>query len=438
MQSDRSSFQVGDEFVGTVEKLIFGGNGLIRLPGGLVVQIPYVVPSEEVRGRVCRLFRSYLVGRLESVLHSSPFRTEPVCSHFGLCGGCHLQHSVYDQHESIKKGWLREALFSLGIDSLPLEWSSSSKIWQWRKKITLHAQRVDGDILLGYYEPSSHKLFSCCECPLFFDQKEAEVLSCVREALSYNRRWTKGEVRFFRRFSGSFYFGTDPTIAVHFFLDKRFTKEEMALVRSRFPTLILEQGDEEEDFLTFCFHNMSFFYAESAFIQTHPEQPFVVWEDLCSHMKKWRPKRAVWDLYSGIGVTAALAASCGHSVQAVEISKEAVLSCRKTIQQAGIEGVRVVCSSVERFLSSTKNSQVDIILINPPRQGLSKEVLQHLVSLRAEEIHYISCNPATLRRDLMAFCRAGWKIVWVKGYDMFPQTTHFETYVKLCIHSQNA
>jgi len=178
---------------------------------------------------------------------------------------------------------------------------------------------------------------------------------------------------------------------------------------------------------------MDFYYSEQAFIQTHPEQPFHLWQDFVNHMKTWKSGSYFLDLYSGIGVTASLAAKLKHHVTAVELSKEAVHACSQTAQREKLDTLFPIKSSVEVFLLSKAYSQIawDVILINPPRQGLSREVLECVAQSKATELHYISCHPATLRRDLMTLCRGGWQVVWVKGYDMFPQTAHFETYVKL-------
>ena len=120
-------------------------------------------------------------------------------------------------------------------------------------------------------------------------------------------------------------------------------------------------------------------------------------------------------------------------VTAVEISKEACLKCKETAQAHSLPTLKVIPSSVEAFLSHKKSQRANwnTVILNPPRQGVSKEVLEMLLTLDAQELHYISCHAATLRRDLLHLCKAGWRIEWAKGYDMFPQTTHFETYLRL-------
>lgn len=433
------SIDVSDLFQATVEKLIFGGSGLVRLQNGMVAQIPYVIPQETVTGRIVKVFRSYALAEIDSIVHPSPDRIPPRCPHFGVCGGCQIQHIAYERHGEIKKGWLQEALFHALPPAVTVQWSPSTSIWHWRKKIVLHARRHKNGIALGYFAKDSKTLISCSECPIFFHDSERKVIDGVKEALSVSPLWREGDVLFFRR---------SPTcIAVHFFLDtalsdkerEQITKllslqgsiEEVIEHRGKKERVLFSKKKNEEFHLSF--HGVHFRYSEQAFIQTHPEQPFLLWEDFCTHMKTWPSQSHFLDLYSGIGVTATLAAKNGHSVTSVELSHEAVQACLETKKIESLDTLRCLESSVESFLHSKAylNTPWHAILINPPRQGLSREVLENIALSKASELHYISCHPATLRRDLMRLSQAGWQIAWVKGYDMFPQTAHFETYVTL-------
>lgn len=436
--SQDSSPSVGDLFHASISKLIFGGKGLARLSNGLVVHIPYVVPGETIEGKILHLFRSYATAEVAHIIHPSPDRIPAKCSHFGVCGGCQLQHIRYEKHAEIKKGWLKEALASCLPGDVPLGWSSSYTIWKWRKKSVFHARRTPKEVLLGYVATDGKTLFSCQECPIVFAEEEKEVLALVRQALSAVSRWKEGDIHFFRRSSSQ--------IAIHLFLDAPLRKEEKSalasmLSQNRHIEEVKEHRRGRQDVLYskskgdlfIQVQGLSFHYSEHAFIQTHPEQPLLLWQDFVHHMKEWKPESFFLDLYSGIGVTASLAAQQKHNVTAVELSQEAVEAAVSTKAKERLETLRPICASVEKFLRSAAYSHTpwDTILINPPRQGLTREVLESMMHAPASELHYISCHPATLRRDLMTLFRGGWHIVWAKGYDMFPQTAHFETYLKL-------
>lgn len=429
---------VGDLFRASISKLIFGGSGLARLPDGMVVHIPYVVPQETIEGRILHLFRSYGTAEVVHLIHPSPDRIDARCSHFGVCGGCQLQHIRYEKHEEIKKGWLIEALSSCLPAHIALDWSPSRIIWEWRKKSVFHARRTAKETLLGYIANDGRTLFSCQECPIFFAPEEKEVIDLVRQALSKVSRWKEGDIHFFRR--------SPSHVAIHFFLDAPLTKEEKVALASLFSQNVhIEEVQEHrpnkqhilysttKEALSLRVQDLSFHYSENAFIQTHPEQPLHIWRDFVHHMKEWKPESYFLDLYSGIGVTASLAAQQKHRVTSIELSKEAVEAAMRTKEREGLHTLHPIHSSVETFLRSPRYSLTPwkTILINPPRQGLSREVLECVAHSSASELHYISCHPATLRRDLMTLCRDGWQIVWAKGYDMFPQTAHFETYLKL-------
>lgn len=429
---------VNEEFEGVVEKCIFGGKGLLRHSSGMFVQVAEVLPAEKVLVRVRKLYKNYAEAVLVRVVEPSTDRIVPKCCHFGVCGGCQLQHMTYQRQTECKHLWLQEAFRGLIDSSIGVQWSPSTVIWNWRKKVVLHAYRSeDGDVVLGYFGRegiSDMAVFQCHECPIFFAHEEQSVLDAIRETLGLLLRWKKGDVALFRRPSGR--------ISVQFRLDKvpvgvqearlllascRYIEEATLYVRSEKKLVLVESKVKKH--LTLDFHGLRFAYSEKSFVQTHPEQPFHLWDDFCTYVQTMPKSISMLDLYSGIGVTATLASQFGHAVTAVEISQKACDACRDTALRYNLKSLQVVCSSVERHLPLAQT--VHSIVLNPPRQGVSKEVLQGLKCCQAQELHYISCQPATLRRDLTHLVCEGWNIVWAKGYDMFPQTTHFETYVRL-------
>lgn len=436
--------QVGDAVEGIVEKLVFGGRGLLRLQHGIVVFVPFVVPGERICAKITCVHRSFAEGILTSIQTPSIARIRPFCPHFGVCGGCQLQHIAYEQHGAIKKGFLSEALWSLLPASVVPVWSSSNIIWAWRKKIVLHAKQKDLDISVGYFSQDNLTLISCSSCPIFFTPLEEGVLKSLREAFALLPEVDKADILLFRRPSGR--------IAVSFFIHRQLSAQATErLKKALFSCSFIEEGclwNKKKKQILFShasavplelkFQSISFQYSEEAFVQTHPEQPLHVWNDLYEHLTKLSSS-SVLDLYSGIGVTALSAALLGHKVTAVELSNAAVRSCRATAQAHALENVTMYCSSVEDFFvkSLGKECVWHTIIINPPRQGMSKEALLYVCAQGALEIHYISCHPSTLKRDIVKLCESGYEICFVKGYDMFPQTTHFETYVRLLKKSKN-
>lgn len=425
-----------ETYQGIVQKLIYGGKGLIRLPTGLFVHVLDVLPQEQVKIAIKKQHKNYAEGILDEVILPSCFRISPRCRHFGMCGGCQLQHISYPEQCAIKQGWLKEALHGLVESTFDVRWSSSNDIWCCRRKIVLHAKKTPKGVLLGYISRDK-VLFQCHECPIFFEDHEIFLLDEIRDVLGLLDHWKEMDIVLFRRPSNGislqFRIAHEPSQWIREVkkrLEAYSCLEEACIpFRDGRSILIFSKELSRQD-LSFCFHDIRFGYSEEAFVQTHSEQPFYLWEDVRSSLLNHSNKGPLLDLYSGIGVTAILAAQLGHEVTAVELSEKACQACQRTANLHSLKSIRVICSPVEKWLT-VPVKKFQSIIVNPPREGLSEGVLSLLAQSRAQEMHYISCQPATLRRDLVRLCRAGWRLISAKGYDMFPQTTHFETYVRL-------
>jgi 23S rRNA (uracil1939-C5)-methyltransferase len=190
----------------------------------------------------------------------------------------------------------------------------------------------------------------------------------------------------------------------------------------RFPHLNYNRGPT-----TFIFSalNCEWQFSHEAFIQNHPAQGERLWADVISTVEKGGVNQVILDLYSGIGVTAISLALRSHHVTAVELSNAAVTAAKRSAR-ALKASLQIVENSVEKFLVSAKGRE-DCWIVNPPRQGLSKEVVVKIIEKIPKRIVYVSCSPPTLARDLRAMVQAGRRIASVQAYDLFPQTSNLET-----------
>ena len=425
--------KIGEVVEGSIEKVIFGAKGLLRHSSGMFIHVMDVLPQEKVRVSIRKIHKNYAEADLLEVLELSLDRSSPVCPHFGVCGGCQLQHMGYQEQTRLKHSWLQEVL--KGLFDQPILWSSSTSIWKWRKKIVLHGVRTTSqEVILGYYS-RKNGLFDCRECDIFCSRDENELFLVLKQVLCSLSHWKEADIVLFRRPSGLFSLQVrldrkpDTLEKGKILLSNCSLIEEAILCFSRRGSIPLVKKCHDPHLMLEC-NSFQFAYSEESFVQTHPEQPFHLWNDFFKNIKTLSQAMTALDLYAGIGVTATLLSSLGHAVTAVEISKEASEACQKTADRYHLSSLKVCCSSVEKFFLHN-NEAFQVLVVNPPREGVSSDVLQHIASSSACEIHYISCQPATLRRDLLFLVKAGWKIGWAKGYDMFPQTTHFETYVRL-------
>ena len=425
---------VGQKISGVVEKLVFGGAGLIR-HDGMVIFVPDVIPGERVLFEVTKVKARYAEGVAFSIEVPSEYRREPLCPYSGMCGGCQLQHIDPAIHAFLKKQWLREALYGVISADFPIEVVPSDEVWGWRRKITLHARWDDTQWVCGYIAKDNVSLLAISSCPLFFSEKEAIVLKGLQNALGTIPGTPESDLdlTIFRLSENGFAItvrGRNPLTKE---TQKKLVNEmhRIPLVQSlclRFPHLKYDEGQTEG---TFDMFDGQWHFSTDAFMQNHLQESAKLWADSIALVCETGTNQSIFDLYSGIGVTAIRLAQQGNVVTAVELSKSAVQAAKKSAMQVkpGCKGyVNFVQSTVEEFLPTAQHG-ADWWIVNPPRTGLSNEVVLQIIEKRPKRLMYVSCSAPTLARDIKLLVKEGWHLVHVKGYDMFPQTTHFETLV---------
>lgn len=413
-----------DLITGTVEKLVFGGLGLIR-KDGFVIFVPHVLPEEEITVECVQKKKNFAKANLSEVIKTSPHRIEPLCPHFGECGGCQLQHIDPSLHAEIKKGWLREAFY--GLYNKPVTFTPASESFFWRRRITLHTIFLQKKWMCGYFSNDNTSLVEIKACPLFFYPEEKNSLSFLRTLLEkiIPKEGSQIRIELFRLPSKE--------IAIRMYGDFSLkTEERDSLLASLYKNEFFQKyslsfgswSRSREEELSFDAFGKTWFFSLDAFVQNHITQSELLWKDIVNKVHGIKGKQVVFDLYAGIGVTAILLAEKGHDVTAVEVSQPAISCGEKTCLNAP-KKPSFVCSTVEKFLQSTKKI-ADTWLINPPRTGLSQKVLQEILNKKPENIVYVSCSPATIARDIKHLIKEGWALHDVRGHDMFPQTTHLE------------
>jgi 23S rRNA (uracil1939-C5)-methyltransferase len=429
---------IGQKISGTVEKLVFGGSGLIRHQG-IVIFVPDVIPGEQVIVEITHVKARYAEGILVSIENPSEHRRIPFCPYSGRCGGCQLQHINPSLHPSLKKEWLQAALHKEIPEGLEYEIVPAQQVFGWRRKITLHARWKERQWVSGFIAKDGFTLVPISWCPLFFTNDEKSFLQYIQDILAKIPGTPSAEIdiAFFRLPKKGFCI----VLTGNIHLSKETQKgiihdfEALSFVRTfslRFPHSRYDSGSTK--FFFNALHT-TWHCSIDAFIQNHSVQSEILWNDIINIVDSAGPNLTILDLYSGIGVTAIGLANRGHSVTAVELSKAAVQAARMSAQEIlgnrhslslHKERLKLIESSVEEYLA-TLQEVGDWWIVNPPRTGLSKKVTTRMIEKEPKKILYVSCSPPTMARDLAILRKEGWGIVMLKGYDMFPQTTHFET-----------
>jgi 23S rRNA (uracil1939-C5)-methyltransferase len=386
-----------------IEKLVYGGEGLSR-SDGQVVLVPFVLPGERVEVQASRVKNGLLRGTDPRILEPSPERIAPLCEYFANCGGCHYQHAHYDFQLRQKQAILRETLQRLGgiayEDEIALV---AGDPWNYRNRIQLHFDKRS----VGFRRADSHDLCPITHCPIS-SPKLNEAIAKFDWAVK-QREWP--------RFLQSLEIFTNET-------DVQLTVADATRpVASRFFTWCgtflegLAPGP-----INYAAAGHTFRIGGGSFFQINR---FLIEALVETVLGDERGNYAV-DLYAGVGLFSLPLASRFERVDAVERGGSAFRDLEHNAASANITCIK---ASSEDYLGRLE-SKPDVIFADPPRTGLGPEATRAILSVAPERLTIVSCDPATLARDLKLL-QPTYRIMKLALVDLFPQTFHFETVAHL-------
>ncbi len=371
-----------------------GGKAVAHAPDGRVVFVEYGIPGERVVARVTEEHPTFLEASATEVLTPSPHRIEPRCEYFGRCGGCQLQHVTYEQQLVLKTAVVRDQLERIGgFDAAPLrEMIGMDEPWAYRNHMRFTA-RLEGYV--GFMERGTHRFLRVERCPIAIDRIN-EVLDAVQDATTGTRQITirAGEQ------SGE--------LLVQPSLQWRDGREEAVESGQRWYSERLLGRD--------------FRVSSAAFFQVNTRQAERLAQLVIERVDGAAPDVAL-DAYSGVGTFAALLAASVPQVLAIEESAAAGEDAEENF--AGLDNVTLLIGSVEQMLPDLSPAP-DVVVIDPPRAGMRREVVDAMLASTVRRLVYVSCDPATLARDLRLLVDGGFELSEVQPIDMFPQTQHIE------------
>jgi 23S rRNA (uracil1939-C5)-methyltransferase len=387
-----------------VEKLVYGGDALARL-NGRVTLAPFALPGERIRAAAEREKPGLIHARTLAVLDPSPQRVAPRCPYFGRCGGCHYQHAGYEFQLEAKRAILAEELRRVGKIEPPEEIAVvAADPWGYRNRAQLHIEKGR----IGYREARSHKLCAIDSCPIAspkINQTIGALAGMLRDS-----RWP----RFLR--------------SVEIFTDERqvqlsVLETERPVARRFFdwcaetiPGLVAGALDYQDRFRV----------SRNAFFQVNR----YLADKLVEIALEGVGGETALDVYAGVGLFSLDLARRFRQAAAVESGAAAAGDLAFNAERAGLANLRVERRTAEAYLDALERAP-DFVLLDPPRAGLGKAVVQRLIDLRPPAVTIVACDPATLARDLAALLGAGYRIEKMTLVDLFPQTYHLETVVRL-------
>jgi 23S rRNA (uracil1939-C5)-methyltransferase len=462
----------------SIEKLIYGGDGLARTPAGadgrspdglspagrspagrsMAVFVPFVLPGERVEAEIRQEKSGFARGSLTQLIEASPERIEARCPYFRQCGGCHYQHIPYERQLEFKAGILRETLQRIAKIELTSEIRlHASPPWNYRNRTRLQV-RTAPEFALGYFRFGSHDFLPVRECPissvlinrmmarmlelgglncpsiveeleLFADAADERLLVwafCGRDSDKRDLlRWAEALERDVPEISGVTFFSSRFS-SRHRFSPRRSSREGADGDEMTDLKVLAQSGAKALHYRT---KNHDHQVSAGAFFQVNR----TLIDELVSVVTGNAGGDLALDLYAGVGLFSVALAGNFHHIFSVEASQTAY---GDLVQNAPVN-VKAVGARTEDYLKSgsLKSGPVrglpDLVVLDPPRTGAGKAVIRSLVELGARRIRYVSCDPATLARDLAPLLAAGYRIEEAHLFDLFSETFHIESVMLL-------
>jgi 23S rRNA (uracil1939-C5)-methyltransferase len=437
-----------------IEKLIYGGDGLARFPAaspgnespgnaspgtkdrgrGKAVFVPFVLAGEKIEAAITEEKPGFARAQATAIVEPSPHRVSPPCPHFSRCGGCHYQHASYEHQLEIKKEILRENLRRIAKLELACEIQvHPSPPWNYRNRSRLQV-RTQPHFAAGYFKFASHDLLPVEECPISSPLINRGIAALWQAGRAGHVVDGVREVEFFAN-------ADDTKLLLELLCapearraNVRAWAEELCASMPEIAGVAAfrepQKGVQEllvtvgEPALTYQTKTAAYRVSAGAFFQTNR----FLTDNLIEIVTASRPGELALDLYAGVGLfSTALASSIRHIVS-VESSQTAASDLHYNLPANG----KAVQATTEHYLTkATAADQPDLIVVDPPRAGLGDAVAHALASLAAPRLTYVSCDPATLARDLVPLLAAGYSVEQLHLVDLFPQTYHLESVVKL-------
>ena len=436
----------------TIEKLIYGGEGLAHLPAdergrGKAAFIPFVLSGEEIEAAITEEKPGFARGCATKIVAASPHRIQPGCPYFGRCGGCHYQEAGYEHQIEIKKEILRESLRRIA----KLEFSGEIRVhtsspWSYRNRSRLQV-RMQPELALGYFKLASRELLPVDRCPISSPLINRGIEAVWKIATAGKLAEGICEIEFFANANDSRMLAELTCVGNARRATVQAWAEQMRAALPEIAGVVAFResrkatpepfGTVGESHLIYSTPDQAYRVSAGAFFQTNR---FLV-DELVRIVAEDEAGELALDLYAGVGLfSTGLACNFRHIVS-VESSQTAAKDLQYNLPANG----KAVQGTAEQFLRRIEGAgkaghqyvlaelglRPDLIVVDPTRSGLGERVARLLANTSAPRITYVSCDPATLARDLAILLGVGYRIQQVHLVDMFPQTYHLESVVKL-------
>lgn len=434
------------------------GSGVGRVDN-LAVFVPAAAVGDRLRVQILKTAKTYAFGKIQQILEPSKDRIPADCSQFLRCGGCTFRHISYAAELEAKKQRVCDAMQRIGgfsnIEIKPIVGSENPD--HYRNKAQLPIGRGAGkEITLGFFATHSHRIIDCEECLL---QPEAftGAMNAFKEWAKmsgedvYNEETGRGHLRhLYLRQAGAT--GEIMVCVVVNGNGVHFENELVEMLKERLPNLksvIINSNREKtnvvlgrkcrtvwgSDTITDTLCGLNFHISPMSFYQVNRDQAERLYT-IAGEYAGLTGSETLLDLYCGTGTIGLSMAKKAKRVIGVEVVEQAVEDARKNAEQNGITNAEFICADAAKAASMLKNrgERPNVVILDPPRKGCDAELIETVAKMLPERVVYVSCDPATLARDLKLFAEKGYQPQVLTPVDMFPRTSHIES---VCLLQRN-
>ncbi|ADC50039.1 RNA methyltransferase, TrmA family [Alkalihalophilus pseudofirmus OF4] len=432
-----------------IEDLTHDGAGVAKVDG-YALFIPKALPGEKIKAKVVKVKKGYGFARVMETIEESPHRTEPLCPIYHQCGGCQLQHMSYEAQLTYKQKQVKDVLARIGqITDIPVHPTlGMNDPWRYRNKAQVPVGEEEGGLIAGFYQERSHRIIDMDEC-LIQHQENDDVVSKVKEIAKkygirgYDEDKHKGTLRHVVARYGK---QTGDIMVVLVTRGKELPNKKNIIeeIRESIPDVksIVQNinpkrtnvifGDQTivlwgDEYIYDSIGDIRFAISARSFYQVNPDQTKVLYDKALEYADL-KGDETVIDAYCGIGTISLFLAQKAKHVYGVEIVPEAISDAKKNAEINGFTNVDFAVGEAENVMPwwYAQGIRPDVIVVDPPRKGCDEKLLETILNMKPKRVVYVSCNPATLARDLRVLEDGGYKTKEVQPVDMFPHSTHVE------------
>ncbi|WP_291576497.1 23S rRNA (uracil(1939)-C(5))-methyltransferase RlmD [Clostridium sp. UBA4548] len=437
------------DYIVTIENYGHEGEGVAKIQG-FTVFIAGVLKGEVVKVKIIKVNKNYGVGKLLEVIEASEKRVEPVCGTYKRCGGCNLQHYSYEEQLNFKTERVKNVISRIGKleDVIIHNTLGMGTPYNYRNKVQLPVGATGEEILVGFYAPRSHDIINMDKCYIQ-DEVGDQVIALTKQWMKkfkispYDEKSHSGIVRHIMVRKG-FKTGEIMVVLVTRSEELPHKQEFIDLIKeniTRVVSIIQNINKEKtnvilglksltlwgQDHISDYIGEFKFNISPLSFFQVNPVQTEVLYGKALEYAGL-TGEEMVFDAYCGTGTISLFLSKKAKKVYGVEIIPEAIENAKENARANGVTNAEFIVGKSEEEIPRliAQGIKADVVVVDPPRKGCEESLLKALAEIKPRRIVYVSCDPATLARDLGVLDGLGYKTLQIQPVDMFPQTAHVE------------